>query len=117
MENTSQPDSQFGARSARVRVLQSVEAFSDLFDLAPCAKGVSVVDGVADSSPVGAGGLDSGVVAVLSLFEGLAGVVELVSEPEAADPAGVGVLTLKSVELGPGIDEVGVGGGDCVLER
>jgi hypothetical protein len=64
----SQPDPQFGARSPRGRVLQGVETFADLFDLAGGAKGVPVVDGVADGDPEWAGVLDGGVVAVLGLL-------------------------------------------------
>lgn len=64
----SQPDPQFGARSARTLVLQGVETFADLFELAGGAEGVPVVDGIADGGPEGTGVLDGGVVAVLGLL-------------------------------------------------
>lgn len=63
-----------------------------------------MVDGLAEGDPCGRA--SSTAVSWQSWrVAGTGGVGELVTEPEAADRAGVAVSALESVELVPGVDE------------
>jgi|GEM_PF-3838913 len=113
----SQPEAEAGSWSGRRFVLEGVEALDKLFVLTGSSKLVSVVDGATDSLSGGAGVLDGGAVAVLCLSEGLAGIGESVSEPEAADGAGLAVSGLEPEQFGAGVDDFGLSIGYGLLVR